>query len=120
MSIFTIKTGSVNANAKRKSFLNESSCFAKTDLPSSDFFLPSISSVISTLYPYFSIEATRASFENTGEVTMNDARSVARFTETSAMPSTLLMAFSTRATQLAQVIPSIGREIFVLTEMFFT
>jgi len=37
------------------------------------------------------------------------ARSVARLTDTLATPSTLARAASTRPTQLAQVMPSIGR-----------
>src|SRR5690606_5199251 len=39
------------------------------------------------------------------------ARSVARFTDTATTPGTALMAFSTRPTHEAQVMPSIGREI---------
>ncbi|MNT73722.1 hypothetical protein D3C72_2124650 [compost metagenome] len=37
------------------------------------------------------------------------ARSVAKLTDTLATPSTLASAASTRPTQLAQVMPSIGR-----------
>ena len=49
---------------------------------------------------------------------LNVAFPVARFTTTSETPSTFAIDFSTLVTQLAQVIPSTGTDIFSVLIIF--
>ena len=73
----------------------------------------SVSCAITTPYPAPSTAATRSPVETSPGSNETVAFSVARFTAALSTPWTLPMAFSVRATQLAQVMPVMGSSMVV-------
>ncbi len=73
----------------------------------------SVSCAVTTPYPAPSTAATMSPVETSPGSNVTVAFSVARFTAALSTPWTLPMAFSVRATQLAQVMPVMGSSMVV-------